>query len=203
MTTLTKRQKELLDFIEYYSDENGYAPTLREICDRFGLSSVATAHKHLSRLIEKGYISRTPNVSRALETTPLDAGTISSEEIPMMGYIAAGKPIEAVQGSDTISIPASMLGKNETYVLQVKGNSMIDEQIRDGDFVVIEQRSHAENGETVVALINGEETTLKKYYREGEKIRLQPANPEMEPIFVDEDNLSIQGVVIAILRKYR
>lgn len=202
MTTLTKRQKELLDFIEYYSDENGYAPTLREICDRFGLSSVATAHKHLSRLIEKGYLSRTPNVSRALETTS-DDNLTSAAEIPMMGYIAAGKPIEAVQGSDTISIPASMLGKNETYVLQVKGNSMIDEQIRDGDFVVIEQRSQAENGETVVALINGEETTLKKYYREGASIRLQPANPEMEPIYVSEDNLSIQGVVIAILRKYR
>lgn len=199
--TLTKRQKEILDYISEYSSSMGYAPTLREICSRFALSSVATAHKHLAHLIGKGYLSRTPHVSRALE--PVEAaGRTAAAEVPLLGLIAAGSPVEAVAQSETISIPEDMLGRGRTYVLQVKGNSMIDEQIRDGDFVIVEERSAAQNGETVVALLNGEEATLKKFYRDGERIRLQPANPAMKPIYVSESELFIQGVVIGILRKY-
>jgi repressor LexA len=199
--TLTKRQKEILDYISEYSDSRGYAPTLREICGRFALSSVATAHKHLAHLIDKGFLSRTPHVSRSL--TPVgNGGKAVAEEVPLLGFIAAGRPIEAVGQNETISIPEDMLGKDNTYVLKVKGNSMIDEQIRDGDFVIVEERSTAQNGETVVALLNGEDTTLKKFYREGEQVRLQPANPEMEPIYVNERDITVQGVVIGILRKY-
>jgi repressor LexA len=199
--TLTKRQKEILDYISEYSASRGYAPTLREICDRFALSSVATAHKHLAHLIDKGFLSRTPHVSRSL--TPVGSGDkAGAEEVPLLGFIAAGRPIEAVGQNETISIPEDMLGKDNTYVLKVKGNSMIDEQIRDGDFVIVEERSTAQNGETVVALLNGEDTTLKKFYREGEQVRLQPANPEMEPIYVNERDITVQGVVIGILRKY-
>ena len=201
MITLTKRQKEILDFVESYTGENGYAPTLREICSRFDLSSVATAHKHLAQLIEKGYLARTPNTSRALETVSQE-DISRAVEAPLLGFIAAGSPIEAVENQESISLPEDMLGKESTYVLRVKGNSMIEEQIRDGDYVIVEKRAHAENGETVVALIGGDEATLKKYYREGARIRLQPANPDMEPIYTNEENLTIQGIVIGILRKY-
>ena len=199
--TLTKRQKEILDYISEYSASMGYAPTLREICSRFALSSVATAHKHLAHLISKGYLSRTPHVSRSLEPVAGESGSAAAD-VPLLGFIAAGSPVEAVAQSETISIPEDMLGRGKTYVLQVKGNSMIDEQIRDGDFVIVEERSAAQNGETVVALLNGQDATLKKFYREGERIRLQPANPAMEPIYVSEQELFIQGVVIGILRKY-
>lgn len=199
--TLTKRQKEILDYISEYSDSRGYAPTLREICDRFALSSVATAHKHLAHLIDKGFLARTPHVSRSLTAVGIGARA-GAAEVPLLGLIAAGQPVEAVEQSETISIPEDMLGRGRTYVLQVKGNSMIEDQIRDGDFVIVEERSAPQNGETVVALLNGEDVTLKKYYREGERIRLQPANSEMEPIYVSERELFIQGVVIGILRKY-
>jgi repressor LexA len=199
--TLTKRQKEVLDFVSFYTDEYGYAPTIKEICSRFSLSSVATVHKHLTRLEEKGYIERTPNASRSLSLVDRE-GAHKSVELPLLGFIAAGKPIDSVEQPESLSVPEDMLGRGKTFVLRVKGNSMIDEQIKDGDYVIVKERNHAENGETVVALLNGEEVTLKKYYREDSRIRLQPANPEVEPIYVEEEEVTVQGVVIGIMRKY-
>jgi repressor LexA len=198
---LTKRQKEILDFITGFIQQRGYAPSLQEIGSRFGLSSLATVHKHLSRLEEKGLIRRSYNRGRSIELVPVRM-TVESVELPLLGLVAAGKPIEAVPGEETIAVPATMVGRRSTYVLQVKGDSMLDEQIRDGDYVVIEERTSAENGETVIALLKGEEVTLKKFYRENGYIRLQPANPAMKPIRVKEEDLRIQGIVIGVLRKY-
>jgi repressor LexA len=127
----------------------------------------------------------------------------AGHEIPLLGKIAAGRPIEAIREGESISIPPNMLGRGRTYILQVAGDSMVDEGIRDGDYVIVEERKEATNGETVVALLGGDEVTLKKYFRAGKKIRLEPANPRMEPIVVDEGDLAIQGVVIGLLRKYR
>ena len=193
---VTKRQKEILDFITGFIQQRGYAPSLQEIGSRFGLSSLATVHKHLSRLEEKGLIRRSYNRGRSIELT------VEAVELPLLGLVAAGKPIEAVPEKETIAVPANMVGRRSTYVLQVKGDSMLDEQIRDGDYVVVEERTTAENGETVIALLKGEEVTLKKFYRENGYIRLQPANPAMKPIRVKEEDLRIQGIVIGVLRKY-
>ncbi len=198
---VTKRQKEILDFITGFIQQRGYAPSLQEIGSRFGLSSLATVHKHLSRLEEKGLIRRSYNRGRSIELVPVNM-TVEAVELPLLGLVAAGKPIEAVPEKETIAVPANMVGRRSTYVLQVKGDSMLDEQIRDGDYVVVEERTTAENGETVIALLKGEEVTLKKFYRENGYIRLQPANPAMKPIRVKEEDLRIQGIVIGVLRKY-
>jgi repressor LexA len=198
---VTKRQKEILDFITGFIQQHGYAPSLQEIGSRFGLSSLATVHKHLSRLEEKGLIRRSYNRGRSIELVPVNM-TVEAVELPLLGLVAAGKPIEAVPEKETIAVPANMVGRRSTYVLQVKGDSMLDEQIRDGDYVVVEERTTAENGETVIALLKGEEVTLKKFYRENGYIRLQPANPVMKPIRVKEEDLRIQGIVIGVLRKY-
>jgi repressor LexA len=123
-------------------------------------------------------------------------------ELPMLGYVAAGAPIEAVAGSETIAVPEDLVGRRDTYVLRVRGDSMIDEQIRDGDFVVVEDRKTAENGEMVIALLGGSDVTLKKFYRDSGRVRLQPANPAMQPILVDPSSVQIQGVVVGVMRKY-
>ncbi len=198
---LTKKQKLIFDFIKHAIQRDGYAPSIHEIGEHFGLSSPATIHKHLTNLEEKGLIRRAPNMSRGMELLGSEPH-VAGVEVPLLGTIAAGRPIEAFSVEETISIPEDMLGRNGTYVLKVKGESMIEEQIRDGDFVVIEERNHAVNGETVVALVDGDSVTLKKYYRQNERIRLQPANANMEPIIVPEENVSIQGVVIGLLRKF-
>ena len=199
---LTRRQKEILDYLGGYIDEHGYAPTIEEIGEHFGLSSLATVHKHLSNLQEKGLIKRAWNRSRALELVPSEM-TVRAVELPLMGRVAAGSPIEAVQSSETIWVPEDMVGRGDTYVLQVKGDSMIEEQIRDGDYVIVEDRSTARDGEMVIALLDGENATLKKLYREpGGRIRLQPANSQMDPIYVDAERMRVQGVVIGVLRKY-
>jgi repressor LexA len=198
---LTRRQKEILDFVAQHISRKGYAPTIEEIGEHFGLSSLATVHKHLSNLQEKGLIKRAWNRSRALELVP-SGMTVRAVEVPLMGRVAAGSPIEAVQSSETIWVPEDMLGRGETYVLQVKGDSMIEEQIRDGDYVIVEDRRDAKDGEMVIALIDGEAATLKKLYREGSRVRLQPANAAMDPIYVDAERLRVQGVVIGVLRKY-
>ena len=199
---LTRRQKEILDFVAQHISRKGYAPTIEEIGGHFGLSSLATVHKHLSNLQEKGLIKRAWNRSRALELIP-SGMTVRAVELPLMGRVAAGSPIEAVQSSETIWVPEDMLGRGETYVLQVKGDSMIEEQIRDGDYVIVEDRQEARDGEMVIALIDGESATLKKLYREGGgRVRLQPANAAMDPIYVDAERLRVQGVVIGVLRKY-
>jgi repressor LexA len=199
---VTRRQKEILDFVTKHLDKKGYAPTIEEIGDEFGLSSLATVHKHLTNLQEKGLIKRAANRSRALELVATEV-KVHAVELPLLGRVAAGSPIEAIQGTETIFVPEDMVGRKETYVLQVKGDSMIEEQIRDGDYVIVESRKTANDGEMVIALLEEERVTLKKLYREnGGVIRLQPANAEMSPIFVDAEDVRIQGVVIGILRKY-
>ena len=201
MLPLTKRQREILDYLNDFIQQHGYAPSLEEIGRRFGLSSLATVHKHLTNLQEKGFIRRAWNRSRSVELVPVHVGT-RSLELPLLGYVAAGAPIEAIAGSETIAVPEDLVGKRDTYVLRVRGNSMIDEQIRDGDFVIVEDRKTAQNGEMVIALLRGTEVTLKKLYRENGAVRLQPANPAMQPLVLDADQVQIQGVVVGVMRKY-
>lgn len=201
MQPLTKRQREILDYLNDFIQQHGYAPSLEEIGRRFGLSSLATVHKHLTNLQEKGFIKRAWNRSRSVELVPTRLSG-RSIELPMLGYVAAGVPIEAVASAETIFVPDSLVGKRDTYVLRVRGDSMIDEQIRDGDFVIVEDRKTADNGEMVIALINGSDVTLKKFYREGPNIRLQPANPAVQPIVVDSERVQVQGVVIGVMRRY-
>jgi len=201
MLPLTKRQREILDFLNDFIQQHGYAPSLEEIGRRFGLSSLATVHKHLTNLTEKGFIKRAWNRSRSVEVIPARLGS-RAVELPMLGFVAAGSPIEAVVGNETIAVPEDLVGKRDTYVLRVKGDSMIDEQIRDGDFVIVEDRRTADNGEMVIALLNGADVTLKKLYREQAHVRLQPANPAVPPILVPHDQVQVQGVVIGVLRRY-
>src|SRR5829696_4814196 len=196
MLPLTKRQREILDFLNEFIQQHGYAPSLEEIGRKFGLSSLATVHKHLTNLQEKGFIKRAWNRSRSVEMVPNKTGG-RALELPLLGYVAAGVPIEAVVGNETIAVPEDLVGKRETYVLRVKGDSMIDEQIRDGDFVIVEDRRTADNGEMVIAMLHGSEVTLKKFYRERDgRVRLQPANPGMQPLILDSALVQVQGVVI-------
>lgn len=201
MLPLTKRQREILDYLNDFIQHHGYAPSLEEIGRRFGLSSLATVHKHLTNLQDKGFIKRAWNRSRSVELVPTRVGG-RAVELPLLGYVAAGVPIEAVATSETIAVPEDLVGKRDTYVLRVRGDSMIDEQIRDGDFVIVEDRKAPSDGEMVIALLHGSEVTLKKLYREHGRIRLQPANPAMQPMLYDPDQVQIQGVVVGVMRKY-
>jgi repressor LexA len=198
---LTKRQKELVDYLDGYITKQGYAPTLDEIGRHFGLSSLATIHKHLTNLEKKGLIRRKWNRSRALEVVPQQrrAGAI---ELPLLGRVAAGAPIEAIEQPDTIAVPEELVGRGETFVLRVNGNSMVKEGILDGDYIVVQSRSHAENGETVVALVHGDATVKRLYREKAGMIRLQPANDQMEPIIARAGDVEIRGVVVAVMRKY-
>jgi repressor LexA len=200
---LTKRQKEILDYIGSFIDERGYAPSFEEIAESFGYSSLATVHEHLSNLERKGYIRKAYNESRSVELTRPDAGA-PSIELPLLGAVAAGLPIEAIEDNETLAVPPDMVSrKRDNYVLRVEGNSMIEEQIRDGDYIVVQAQEHAEDGQMVVALVGNEAATVKKLYREpGGLIRLQPANPTMDPIFVDARDVRVQGVVVGVIRKY-
>ncbi|MCU0619508.1 MAG: transcriptional repressor LexA [Gemmatimonadaceae bacterium] len=200
---LTKRQREILSFLTSYTDENGYAPSFEEIAESFGFTSLATVHEHLSNLERKGYIRRGYNESRSIEILPSDA-TPRAVELPLLGLVAAGLPIEAATTGETVTVPPELLRKSGNhFVLRVRGSSMIDEQIRDGDYVVVNERQTADNGEMVIALLDKSSATVKRYYREKDgRIRLQPANETMEPIFTDERNLLIQGVVVGVLRRY-
>lgn len=201
---LTRRQREILDYLTNYIDDRGYAPSFEEIAERFHFQSLATVHEHLTNLERKGFIRRTPNESRAIEIVP-PRGQTGATELPLLGLVAAGEPIEAVsESTDTLAVPDSLLPRRgRSYVLKVRGRSMIDEQIRDGDFIVVHERAQAENGETVVALVGGESATVKRYYREpGGWIRLQPANADMSPIRINERDVIVQGVVLGVIRKY-
>ena len=201
MLPLTKRQREILDFLNDFIQQHGYAPSLEEIGRRFNLSSLATVHKHLTNLQDKGFIKRAWNRSRSVELVPTRMGG-RAVELPLLGFVAAGMPIEAVAGNETLAVPEEMVGRRDTYALRVRGSSMIDEQIRDGDFVIVEDRKTAENGEMVIALLGGSDVTLKKFYRENGHVRLQPANPTMTPIVVAAEQVQIQGVVVGVLRRY-
>jgi repressor LexA len=198
---LTRRQREILDYLNEFIERHGYAPSLEEIGRRFNLSSLATVHKHLTNLQEKGFIRRAWNRSRSVEVVPTRTG-VRALELPLLGYVAAGAPIEAVASNESIAVPEALVGKRDSYVLRVKGDSMIDEQIRDGDFVIVEDRKSVNDGEMVIALVGGLDVTLKKFYRENGQIRLQPANPTMAPIMVDADRVQVQGVVVGVMRKY-
>ena len=201
MQPLTKRQREILDYLNEFIEQHGYAPSLEEIGRRFGLSSLATVHKHLTNLQDKGFIRRAWNRSRSVELVPTRMGG-RALDLPLLGYVAAGAPIEAVVSNETVTVPEDLVGTRDTYVLRVRGNSMIDEQIRDGDLVVVEDRQTAHNGEMVIALLEGAEVTLKKFYRENGHIRLQPANDAVAPIIVRADKVQVQGVVIGVMRRY-
>ncbi len=202
MPTLTKRQKQMVDYLDNYISEHGYAPTLAEVGEYFGLSSLATVHKHLRNLEQKGMIRRQHNHSRALELSG-DGAKSSSHRIVLAGQVAAGTPIEAIESNETISVPEEFVRQSDTFCLRVKGDSMIEDGIRDGDYIIVESRDSADNGETVVALV-GNEATVKKLYRERDgRVRLQPANATMQPIMVDAGELAIRGVVVGLMRHYR
>lgn len=201
MQPLTRRQREILDFLTEFIEHHGYAPSLEEIGRRFGLSSLATVHKHLTNLEEKGFIRRAWNRSRSVELVPTRVGG-RAVELPLLGTVAAGAPIEAVASTETIAVPENLVAAPDTYALRVRGSSMIDEQIRDGDIVIVEDRKTADNGEMVIALLRGADVTLKKFYRENGRIRLQPANPAVRPLVVESDQVQIQGVVVGVMRRY-
>jgi repressor LexA len=203
---LTKRQREILDFIESFIGSYGYSPSFEEIAGFFGYRSLATVHEHLSNLERKGYIRRNYNESRSVE--PLEATqartTAAASGLPLLGLVAAGYPIEAIEDTETVAVPEDMLsGHGPHFVLRVRGDSMIDDQIRDGDCVVVDGREVAENGEMVIALVGGELATVKRYYREGDgRIRLQPANKSHDPQYYQEDEVKVRGVVVGVIRKY-
>jgi len=200
---LTRRQKQILDFLQSYIAGNGYAPSFEEIAEHFTFRSLATVHEHLTNLERKGYIHRSHNESRSIEVMPLP-GQAGAVELPLLGQVAAGEPIEAVVDRESIAVPTDLIPRRgSSYVLRVRGDSMIDEHIESGDFIVVHSREDAGNGDMVVALVDGTSATVKRYYREpGGWIRLQPANEAMRPIRVHEDNILIQGVVVGVIRKY-
>jgi repressor LexA len=199
---LTKRQREILTYLSAYSEQNGFAPSFEEIAEKFSYNSLATVHEHLTNLERKGYIKRNYNESRAIEILPSEA-TPRAVDLPLLGSVAAGMPIEMLE-NETFSVPESFVGRGGNhYVLRVRGNSMVEEQIKDGDFVVVNERRRADNGEMVIALVNGNAATVKKYYRERDgRIRLQPANETMQPIYVHENDVTIQGIVVGVMRRY-
>jgi repressor LexA len=200
--TLTKRQIEIRDFVRKFTLDKGYSPSLREIGEYIGVSSPATVHEHIENMERGGVLKKDWNVGRSLKLTDIGF-EVAAVEVPLLGKIAAGKPIEAVENKEMIAIPKDMVGRKETYVLKVVGDSMIDEGIMDGDFVVVERKDTARNGQTVVAMIGGSEVTLKKFYIEKDHVKLVPANPNMRPIIVRNKDFRIQGVVIGILRKFK
>ncbi|PIY95955.1 MAG: hypothetical protein COY66_05465 [Candidatus Kerfeldbacteria bacterium CG_4_10_14_0_8_um_filter_42_10] len=197
---LTKKQKEILDYITEFISVNGYSPSYREIAEYFGLSSPATIYEHIKGLEDKGFIKAEEKKARSIKISKRERRERPVLELPLVGTIAAGEPIEAIEEKETITVPVEMADDPTAFVLRVKGRSMIEDGILDGDYVICERRFYPQNGEVVVALLNNEYATLKKYYREKDRIRLQPANSTMKPIY--SKNPVIQGIVKAVLRKY-
>jgi repressor LexA len=198
---LTRRQREIYDFIRDFVAENGYSPSLEEIGAHFNLSSVATVHKHVQHLVQKRFLRKAWNRSRSIEPVePPNSGLVS---LPLLGTVAAGMPIEAVEVTETIDVPRALLSKRgESFVLRVSGDSMIDDQICDGDFVIVESRPEASDGDTVVALVGGSDVTLKRLYRDGPTVRLEPANSALEAIEVPAEDVLVRGVVRGLIRRY-
>lgn len=206
---VTKRQKEVLDFVARFVDDNGYSPSYEEIARGLDLASLATVHKHICTLEAKQYLKRGFNQSRSLDLGPKYLQEQRKQrhetplEVPLMGRIAAGAPVEAIEHREMVRF-GDFLGNPDVFALEVRGDSMIEDHICSGDLVLVERTSEAKDGDIVVALIEGAETTLKRFYREpGHRVRLQPANAALEPIFVDSKKLEIQGRLLAVLRKYR
>jgi repressor LexA len=204
---ITKRQRQVYDFIAEFVQKNQYSPSFEEIGDGLGLSSLATVHKHVTNLEKKGLLSRDYNRSRSIDLLPpkgrlKQAMSVNTGMVlPLVGRIAAGQPIEAIERPETISL-ADFTRSKEVFVLEVRGESMQDEHILDGDYVLVEKNKIAHNGDIVVALVEASDATLKRFYREGDKIRLQPSNTKMKPIIIPAADVQIQGRVIGVLRKY-
>lgn len=199
---LTRRQREVLDIIRDFIERNGYSPSLEEIGGALGLSSVATVHKHVSHLVEKGLVRRVWNQNRSIELVD-DADRRGAVGLPLLGRIPAGRPLEAVPTQETIAVPSELVsGRGRTYVLKIQGDSMVGEHIRDGDYVILEERRVARDGETVVALVDGSEATLKRIFRDGVQVRLEPSNPSMSPLLLPAERVQVQGVVVGLIRKY-
>ncbi len=200
---ITRRQKEVLDFLASFTARNGYSPSYEEIASGLGLNSLATVHKHVTNLQSKGLLQRAHNRSRSIDVLPQRTTTrkVSSDRLPLLGRIAAGRPVEAIETAETISLN-DIIGSRDVFALEVQGDSMRDEHIVSGDFVLVERTRTAREGEIIVALVDGSDATLKRFYREGSLIRLQPSNAEMSPIYAPAMNVSIQGRVLGVLRKY-
>jgi repressor LexA len=199
---VTARQRQVYEFISRYVEVRNQPPTIAEIGKQFKMSSSASVHSILSALEREGLIKRIPNVSRGIELVK-QKGAREDFEVPLMGLVAAGQPIEAILTHDTISAPRDMVGRGRTFALRVRGDSMIEENIQDGDIIIVASQTTAENGQMVVALIDGNYATVKKFYREPDFIRLEPANPQFKPIFIKTpERIQIQGVVRGLIRKY-
>ena len=200
---LTKRQREMLDFLEGFIRFRGYSPSFEEIAEEFGYRSLATVHEHLENLQSKGYIRKNYNESRSVELVEGKL-QVAAVELRLYGNVAAGQPIEVIEEQETVSVPEDMISGSlsEHYVLRVRGDSMIDEQIRDGDYVIVQSRETAHNGEMVIALVDGENATMKKIYLEHGQVRLQPANPALTPLYLQPSQVTVQGVVIGVIRRY-
>ncbi len=202
---ITKRQRQVYEFIDEFIKQHKYSPSFEEIGKGLHLNSLATVHKHISNLEKKGLLRRDYNRSRSIDVLPIRSRPRSSPPeptaLPLAGRIAAGRPIEAVETPESISL-ADITRSKDVFCLQVMGASMQDEHIVDGDYVLVEKAQTARNGEIVVALVGGSETTLKRFYKEGEHIRLQPSNAAMQPIVVPAASVQVQGRVIGVLRKY-
>lgn len=200
---VTAKQRRIFEFIRRYVESNQEPPTIAEIGRQFQMRSSASVHAVLTALEREGLIKRIPNVSRGIEIIPQQESSEEDNEIPLLGTVAAGQPIEAILSHDTISVPKDMQGHGRTFALRVRGESMIDENIQDGDVIIVSSQKTAENGQVVVALIDGNFATVKKFYREPEFIRLEPANPQFKPIFIKTpERIQIQGVVRGLIRRY-
>jgi len=199
---VTPRQLDILRLIRDFRSNRGFSPTMQELADRLGVSKV-TVFQHLEALVEKGLIRKSRHKARSLAlTNRVEFQDQHDQTLPLLGYIAAGAPIEAIQAEEKLEVPSMFRKPGQNFVLRVRGDSMLDEQIRDGDFVIVDSGSQPKNGQTVVALLENGEVTLKRFYREGTRIRLQPANEAYEALYVPANELTVQGVVIGILRKY-
>jgi len=206
---LTRRQKEVMDFLHGFINERGYSPSFEEIASALGLASLATVHKHIQALQAKQYLRRNYNHSRSLEIGERYVAEENARQpktperaVPLMGRIAAGSPVEAIQNPETLHF-SDFVRNEDTFALEVRGDSMIEDHICSGDFVLVEKADTVRNGDIVVALVDGSEATLKRFFSEPDgRVRLQPANSAMQPIFVNPENLAIQGRVLAIMRKY-
>jgi repressor LexA len=200
---ITAKQKRVYDFIRRYMESNEEPPTMAEIGRQFQMSSSASVHAILLALEKEGLIKRIPNVSRGIELVEQSISKNDENEIPLLGVVAAGQPIEAILSHDVVSVPKDMQGRERTFALRVRGDSMIEENIQDGDIIIVTSQKTADNGQVVVALIDGNYATVKKFYREPDFIRLEPANPQFKPIFVKTpERIQIQGVVRGLIRKY-
>jgi len=198
--SVTKRQREVLDFITDFQERNHYCPSFEEIARGLDLRSLATVHKHIDNLEKKGLLQRSHNRSRSIDISSTGGRRVDDMSLPLLGRIAAGVPVEAAEIAESLSL-SEIVGTRNVFALQVKGDSMREEHIVDGDFVLVEKAATAKEGAIVVALVRGCETTLKRFYLEGDTVRLQPSNAAMAPIRVPASDVAIQGRVLAIVRR--